>query len=939
MNNNKFLNKVAAVLHGRSKSDLLQTVVVFPNKRPEIFLKKYLKEQVVQPFWIPDVRSIDEFITELSPFTIQDSMVSWFELFEIHKKLEGEKSRQPDEFINWAPIMLRDFNDADMALVDVNDLFTFLSKAKAIERWHPDGTPLTDFEKAYLDFYKSLYRYYDLFKKSLTERGMATKGMMYRAIAENIDKEEELPWKQFVFAGFNALTRAEEKLIDGLRKKYAVTLLWDVDDYYIHPKKYNLPRQEAGKPLNRIFKNLKINQPQWIENNLLEGEKNITEVAAPGQVAQVKYVGQLLEKMADANGDESPEDTAVVLADEKLLVPLLTSLNKDKAIYNVTMGYPLELGSLTQFFILWLELLVRQSEQKSRFFATALILSMLQNAALQQLIQSSGAAILKIKQFNREFLERNKVVNAFSGDDQLLSSILFPQTVDVESVFNGMMELLAKIKSHVDSTLESNGKKGLCNPILQQEVSALLVVMKKLSSILKGNETVFNLKVFQKLFVRLVSASEINLKGEPLNGVQVMGMLETRLLDFKRLVILSANEGMLPKSGGADSFIPFDIRREFGLPLPDEENAIYAYHFFRLLQRAQEVVLVYNSQEGNFGAGEKSRFLFQLEIETAKVNPNINLQHHYLKIDTGNPPAEHAIEITKSETVLKKLEALRIEGLSPSALNQYINCPLQFYFSRILKLKIPDEVKSNLEADVFGTIVHEVLEHIFTQFLNKNINVSQLKVAISTLDEQVNESLKKNFPGDVHHGKNILTMQVLKKVLERFLNREIENLQNEPRTMVAVEKELQHTLVLDNGQTVLIKGVIDRIDKQGSQVRISDYKTGSVTKNDVNFKEWHQLLTDRKYSKAFQTLTYGWLFKQNFPETKNLSVGLFSLRNLSEGFISPAALSENPDSWHLDFEATLKTLLTEIFDGNKSFCQTADTANCTYCDFKTICNK
>ncbi len=939
MNNKKFLERVTELLLSRSKADLLETVVVFPNKRPEIFLKKYLEEQASGSFWMPDVRSIDELISELSPWTVQDSMVTWFELFEVHKQIEGEKARHPDEFINWAPVMLRDFNDADMAMANVKELFSFLSKAKALERWHPDGSNLTEFEKAYLDFYNKLFRYYDGLKKSLTEKGLGTKGMVYREVAESIETGRVLPWKQFVFAGFNALTRTEQQLILSLKRNYPVTLLWDVDEYYIYPKKHHLPWQEAGFPLHQIFKNLKIDRPEWIENNLLESEKEMTLVAAPKQVSQVKFAAQLLTQWSDSDRSGSPVDTAIVLADEKLLIPLLTSLPVGETTYNVTMGYPLALGSLSQFLTLWVDLLVRQHDQSNRAYATALVLSMLQNSALQFLLHDSKTAIAKAKSFNREFLSGDKVMSCFVEADGAVAATLFQGGEDVSQLFNRMMKLLLQLKNKMD--LSENQKAGFAEAALvEQQLSSLMVVMKKLSTVVRGNENYFSLKVFQKVFSRLVAASEISLKGEPLNGIQVMGMLETRLLDFKRIIILSANEGMLPKNSSAESFIPFDIRKEFALPLPDEENAIYAYHFFRLLQRTEEVVMVYNSEEGNFGSGEKSRFLFQLEIEAAKANPNLHLHHHFLKIEPGNRPAEDDIVIPKSETVLTKLDALRTKGLSPSALNQYVKCPLQFYFARLLKLKVPDGVQSTMEANVFGTVVHEVLEEVYKPFINQPIDPKQLTKALGGLDRLISASLKKNYPsGDVTHGKNLLTIKVLKRYLERFIQEEIGQLKKEPRMMVAVEKELQHSLLLPDGRMVTVKGVIDRVDRAGEQLRISDYKTGSVKKSDVNFKEWDQLLTDSKYSKAFQTLTYGWLFQKNHPEIKQLQLGLFSLRNLSDGFITPKMQASNPGEWVESFETVLATILAEIFDEKREFTQTTDHASCEWCDFKSICNR
>ena len=940
MSNQKFLEKVAGVIINRSRDELMETVVVFPNKRPEIFLKKYIREKAQNGFWIPDIRSIEEFIVELSPVTPQDPMLTWFELFEIHKRIEGNKAYPPDEFVNLAPMMLNDFNDADLALANVNELFTFLSKAKALERWHPDGGELTDFEKAYLDFYQKLLQYYEQLKLSLSAKQMGTKGMVYRMVAESVETTEQLPWKQIIFAGFNALTPAEEKIVAELRKKLPVMLLWDADEYYINPDKHNLPRQEAGRYLKKLFNTFKLNRPQWIGNNLVNNAKEINMVAAPGQISQAKFTGQLLKDWENENSSIAPTDTAIVLADENLLIPLLTSLSTENTAYNVTMGYPLSLSQVAQFIALWIEILIRREERKNRTLNVSLILSLLQNPSIKTLLQNPDGITSSLTTHNTAFLDSGKLETIFTPENKNVFDILFNIESKPSAVFDHILLFLGIYRKNINNKPERVGEDRFdaANPMIRQQIAAMLPLLKKMQSVINDNEKQMNLKVLQRIFSRLVSGSEISLKGEPLNGVQIMGMLETRLLDFKKLIILSANEGHLPKTSMSESFIPFDIRREYNLPLPDEKNAIYAYYFFRLLQQAQEVVLVYNSQMSSLGGGEKSRFLIQLEVEAAKANTNLKINQQFLKVAANENPDADEIVIPKNEAALQRLEEIGKKGFSPSALNSYIDCSLKFYFSRILNLRPPDDLRTVIEADVFGTIVHQVLEDIYFPDIGKIIDVERLKNELGKLDVYLEKSLKKNYrTGDLQHGKNLLIVKVIRKYIERFIKKDIDTLKQEPRTLIGTETNLEYPFSFSKNREVLIRGQIDRIDKTGNTIRITDYKTGDV--KSINFKEWEHLLTESKHSKAFQTLAYGWLYKQNHPQEKSIEVGLISLRNISSGFVKPKLPGDTSDDWLDDFELVLARLLQNIFDPQQPFCQTIETDHCQYCDFKGICNR
>ncbi len=932
MNNQRFLDKVADVIMSRSSEELMETVVVFPNKRPEIFLKKYLREKSGGGFWIPDIRSIEEFVVELSPITPQDPMLTWFELYEIHKSIEGNKAYPPDEFVNIAPTMLNDFNDADLALADIKELFTFLSKAKALERWHPDGGELTDFEKSYLDFYQKLLQYYTRLRQSLSAKQMGTKGMVYRSVAETIEASGDLPWKYIIFTGFNALTPAEEKLIAQLRRKLPVTLLWDADEYYIKPGRHNLPWQEAGRYLNKFFTSFKLTRPQWIDDNLTTKPKEIRMVAAPRQISQAKFTGQLLEEWKGGDSSFSPTDTAIVLADENLLIPLLSSLPSGVMAYNVTMGYPLSLSPMAQFASLWIDVLVRRAERKNKAVNVSMVMSLLQNTVLRFLLKNPDDIVASLTGLNTAFTDLNKLELLFTRQNKAVFEVLFKVDDKPASVFNHLMMFLNLYRESIGNTAENN------TTMLQQQVAAMLPVLKKMNAIIKDNEKHINLKALHRIFSRLVAGSEISLKGEPLDGVQIMGMLETRLLDFKKLIVLSANEGHLPKNSMSESFIPMDIRREYNLPLPDEKNAIYAYYFFRLLQRAQEVVLVYNSEMSDLGGEEKSRFLIQLEVEAAKANPGLHITQQFLKVEANENPADAGITIPKNEASLQRLEEIAKKGFSPSALNNYIDCSLKFYFSRILKLRPPEDLRTEIEADVFGTIIHQVLEEIYLPDKGKTIDADRLGNELNKLDLYLEKSLKQNYrTGDLQHGKNLLVVQVIRKYIERFVRKDMEALKQEPRMLMGTEINLEYPFSFAQGREVLIRGQIDRVDKKGNTIRISDYKTGDV--RNVNFKEWDDLLTESKYSKAFQTLAYGWLYKQNHPQVNDIEVGLFSLRSISAGFIKPKLPKETSDEWLDDFESVLAQLMEDIFNVEKPFCQTSETDHCQYCDYKGICNR
>jgi CRISPR/Cas system-associated exonuclease Cas4 (RecB family) len=469
----------------------------------------------------------------------------------------------------------------------------------------------------------------------------------------------------------------------------------------------------------------------------------------------------------------------------------------------------------------------------------------------------------------------------------------------------------------------------------------MIKLTKKLQGLTETNINTLNLKALQKIVIQLIRRSEVNLKGEPLSGIQVMGMLETRNLDFKNILLLSANEGVLPKSDRLESFIPFDIRSAYKLPLPKDKTDVYAYHFYRLLIRAENITLVYNSESGQLGGGEQSRYILQLKSELSKLNTNIKIEEKLIDFPPPESKTGDKIEIPKTEDVMDLINRKLDSGLSPSSLSTFINCSLQFYFSQLLKLKTPEDLEKSIESDVFGSVVHGVLEDLYKDFVGKTIDVEKLKKRLDNIDELLEKQFRENYRGgDLTAGKNLLTVEVAKKYIQQFVRHDIAALRKQARQLIAVEEWVSTSLEI-NGKQVNLKGVVDRIDTgvANSPVRLIDYKTGGVEAGNLKLPGWEELIVDPKHQKVFQLLFYTYLFEADGKQ-KNPEAGIFSLRKVSGGFITPtlpdkANWEESKDT----FEHLLQELIGELINPDLPFKQTEDEKNCNWCDFKTICNR
>jgi len=919
--------------------------IILPNKRSEVFLKNYLKEKSSKTIWLPEFYTTDEFIIKQSGLNNLDPILTYFELYKIHIKIEGEKSLPIEDFLSWAPIMLSDFNDIDLYIGDAEHIFKHLTEAKAIQQWNLDGKPLTELQSNYISFYQSLFIYYTELKSSLQLNDLGYKGMIYRHLCENIESLSK-SWKgnSFILVGFNALSKSERVIFKYLTKNFNLKTYWDIDEYYINPGKFGLTQMEAGRFINELINELNLTDVKWMNNLLTTSKKEIEVHGMAKQISQVKFAGQQLINWKETNKIESERiDTAIVLSDENLLLPLLHSLpelkisNNTNIPYNITMGYPLINSGLSRFIHQWMNLLIQAEEKRNNKYSTIYLINLINNPIVKLLINDRGTTLPKALtqefiKINQAFLSNKEILNILPELNKSyltsLFDILLITSLSPDNFINSLIELMQQIGTAISK------KEAKLYPILKEQLNEVYLIIKKTQTIIQSSPDIISLKALQKIFLQLFRRSEINLKGEPLTGIQIMGMLETRNLDFKNVILLSANEGNLPKASTLESFIPFDIRHDNKLPLPKEQNDIYAYHFYRLLQRAENITIIYNTDSDKIGSGEKSRFILQLESELSKINDNLDLKDLITNVNIEQIPEKLLISISKNDDILESIIKKAKSGFSPSALNIYRNCSLKFYFREIINLKEINKIEPEIEFNVFGNTIHEVLHKIYSNFIGKKIDPKILKENLSNVQWLLDEQFNKIYSvGNLRTGKNHLIYEVAKKYLSQFLTYEIQNKTTPLKQIIGLEEKISVNASISNNDVVL-KGYLDRIEKSedNNQIRIIDYKTGKVVPKDLELKDWDKI-SDKQSDKLFQLLFYAYIYKKKYKLTDDPQTGIYSLRMLSHGLIKPK-LPETDQ-----FEDYLNGLISEIFDPSINFQQTEDDKICSYCDFKDICNR
>jgi len=884
-----FLQETLAAIR-KNRPDISQSSFILPSKRAGRFLMEELKKQSSPTQFAPRILSIEEFIEEIADLTIVNPTELIFKSYGAYLATEsiGEKESFED-FSPWAMTLLGDFNEIDRYLIDPNHFFEYLANIKTMERWGVEKEK-SKLVSNYLQFWEGLPELYKNLWNQLKNENLGYQGMVYREAADNISEYiTQKGSEHLVFIGFNALNAAEQKIVQTLLSTGNTEVYWDSDRYFYEDSQHSAS-YFIRKYINE-WKHFENKEKPIFPANFLN-EKHFKIVEVQKNIGQAKYVGETLSGFSDSK----LEKTAIVLGDENLLIPILNSLPDNVKNINVTMGVPLRNFPVTIFFELLLNLQLRSQE------------TIYYKDVLSILNHPTGVLLLKnARNISTELITNNithltpEALIAFAEDEGDVLKVIFTNwNIHGHSAIENILQLLSLLNPQIHF-----------NKIDHLVIQKLMEVFENIKALSAQYQYLNSVKTVYNLFLELMNTTTLDFEGDAYNGPQIMGVLETRVLDFEHLIITSVNEGVFPSGKSNSSFITYDLKQQFQLPLYSEKDAIYTYHFYRMLQRAKTVTLLYNGHSDGLNSGEKSRFIRQLEIES---HPN----HTYEKLVLSPSVAiknDIRKEIKKTEQIMDRLKEISKTGFSPSALTSYIRNPIEFYFQKILKLGEFEEMEENVAANTLGTIVHDTLESFYKPLEGVFLTLDHLEGMKSKVSEEVTKQFQKTFRGGTFSkGKNRIVFEVAKRYILNFINREIAGLQvgNEIKIEKIETKLLLNIPIPELDFEVNIGGIVDRVDRYNGNIRIIDYKTGNVKQTDLEISEWECLTQDYKFSKAFQVLAYTAMISQEIP-IYPVEAGIISFKNLGNGFLRFATKTNKRNSQqHEITEETLDLFLIEL---------------------------
>lgn len=916
MINTSFLQKIAGVVIQDYAEKLSQVTIILPNKRAKVFLIEALKNETAKTIIAPEITSIEDFVQDVASIRSIDSIELLFEFYEVYLSVTEKKNQQSFElFANWAKTLLQDFNEIDRYLLDPSHVLSYLKDIEDIKKWGLEIDQKTKLLENYIDFWKLLPMYYDSLYNHLLFKSIGYQGLVYREAVNNLNHfSNTIGNRIFIFAGFNALNAAEEKIVQHLLALDQAKIYWDSDQTFL-----NDPYHDAGLFLRRFkesWKHYKSNVFEWIVDDFSQS-KNIQVIGTPKTIGQAKLTGSIIENLIDENPEASLDKVAVVLGEENLLVPVLYSLPSSVGALNITMGYS---GKNNPSQILVAKLFKMHTNALSRkggsyVFYYKDVLDVLTHPLVEP--YANAQLLVKIiKENNYTFITHHKILELHSDRSNFFNLLFEKWENGSIAVLKNISALLIAIKEHFSNDNEEE-------KIAKAFVYGVFKVINKLINYYSKHNHIDNIDTLHAIYKQIIDLAEVSFEGEPLRGLQIMGVLESRVLDFETVIITSMNEGKFPAGKSQNSFIPYDVKRELGLPTFKEKDAIYTYHFYHLLQRAKNIYLIYNTENDGLDAGERSRFITQLEVEKQR--------NHNITFDIYNPvlpnTAYEPISVPKSELVMERLKEIASTGFSPSALTSYIRNPIDFYFQKILRIREVEEVEENIALNTLGTIIHETLKALYEPFIGKFISEENLLNCFKLLDEEVLKQFKLVYKeGEIKKGRNLLAFEVAKRNVANFLRMEVESIKNnEAIQIIALEQTFEREFIHPKLPfPVLIKGNVDRIERRDGKIRIIDYKTGKVEKANVVLKTWNGLTQELKNDKIIQVLAYAFMFEKeagNLP----IEVGIISFKNLKSGFL-PFGYKEEKElnavvtseilNAYLD---EIANLLSEIFDINIPF--------------------
>ncbi len=873
---------------------------VLPSRRAGAFLRKELSHQLQEITFAPQIYSIEEFIAIIAGLRSSQNTTLLFEFYNVYLEITPKDQQEPfDVFSKWAQVLLQDFNEIDRHLIDHQQIFSYLGAIKEMDHWSVSQEK-TEMVAGYINFWNKLPLYYEQFVKRLLAGGIGYQGLIYREAIDNLEFYLQNNNNHHVFVGFNALNTAESNIIQELLQLGVASIYWDTDVHF-----FDDPDHDASlfiREHKHSWNYFQQHPFEWIKSNY-ETDKDIQVIGVPKNIGQAKYVGELLQSESVAI-----EKTAVVLGEETLLIPILNSIPNNVQTVNITMGFPMSAVPTTSLFS---SLFALHQKHKGGAFYYRHVIDTLSHQHIRHLftiddIDHAGQVVQQINLQNFTYITLPQLLRLTPQSLHTYMRMLFDSWDQKAATGIGQcLELIKTLKKHLSKDKE--------NQLLSLEyLFRFNEIFSQIKRLNDSYDHIKDIRTLQNIFKELLSMETLDFRGEPLQGLQLMGMLESRVLDFETVILTSANEGVLPSGKSNNSFIPFEVKKQFDLPTYKEKDAVYTYHFYRLLHRAKNVYLLYNTESDGLNAGEPSRFLTQLQVYK---QPKHLVTHKV--VAPMVPKIQNTLQqVNKNDDIMARLKEIALRGFSPSALTNYVRNPADFYYDKVLGIQEHEQVEETVAANTLGTVIHDSLEFFYKPLEGQFLTLAHINAMREALDEVVRNTFKKVYgAGDILRGKNLIIFEVAKRYIHNFLTAEATILKRGSQLKILqVETDLKAAIdIPELNFPVSIRGKVDRVDQLDGVVRVIDYKTGKVLQNEVELIEWSQLNTDYKYSKIIQILAYAYMINSNGIISAPVEAGIISFKNLQNGFLKFAkkSSSRGPKD-HLVTNETFGHYLTEL---------------------------
>ncbi|WP_313267949.1 PD-(D/E)XK nuclease family protein [Epilithonimonas vandammei] len=888
----QFLQNIISELL-ENHQDLSALDIVLPGKRPMVFIKRILQEKQYQGL-LPNFVTIDELIAELSENVEIKGIALWLFAFRIYNKIDS--SEDFSGFLKWFPTLQKDWDDMMKFSDDDQKILLWMLDEERIKNWGENLGDDDNPRKRNLNFWRKMNEFLPLLKSELQKENLATSGMLYQEAFSKIENFAKQTNRQFVFCGFNALSRVEEQLVRQLLQWNKAETYFQADQYYIDDE-----RQESGKFLREILKWKEFNDSRdfkWIENQFNQ-PKNIKTYEVSGNIVQAKFLPEILKKIPKKELSE----TALVLLDENLLPAVLDSLNVVESV-NITMGFPLKNLSFSNA-IKKLFYLQKQQEKKSSSYYYADVLPILEE------LPNDEKDSEVIRNFVATIEERNIVYISKTLLQELLGNLSYFQLLQKPENYQTFLDLLIKF------CYELKFKE--LDDIQYENIALFENVFKIIKNQLLPYQIDVKIETLEVLINQLVNSESIDFVGEPLAGFQIMGLLETRLLNFKNVILLSVNEGKLPLGNTQNTYIPFDVRKNFGLNTFLENDSIYAYHFYRLIQNSENVHLLYNALSSGVNTGEKSRFITQLEMESPHKIEHIIIEN------SSEPIAQELMKIDKNEEVVRLLNEWK-NRVSPSHLVTYLYNPIDFYLNNLLKTRETNEIEEELSQRNYGNLVHYALQYLHEPIKGKILLINDLESLLQQTDSAIDFAIEKlkHQQEFYERGMNYIHKEIAKRVVRNIVEYDLELVKNgSALEILDLEKEINCDFFLDENQNDKISfyGFIDRIDRLDGITRVIDYKTAKPKKLTLNLgknkeEKLPELFFNDDYKQALQLSIYKYCIKNVLNiNPDNIETAIWSFAEVNNG---PQKLNF-VDIEDNEVEDSIRNLIFEILNPEVPF--------------------